>query len=58
MMPSLPDNGIKILVADDSLMNQRMLAIFLRKEGTYGGCRRRRRRGGGKRTDGSTLISF
>lgn len=33
MMPSLPDNGIKILVADDSLIIQRMLAIFLRKEG-------------------------
>lgn len=32
-MSSLPDTGIKILVADDSRVIQRMLEVFLRKEG-------------------------
>lgn len=33
MMSSLPDSGIKILVADDQRVNQRMLEVFLRREG-------------------------
>lgn len=33
MTPSLPDTGIKILVADDQRVNQRILEVFLRKEG-------------------------
>ena len=32
-MTSLPDTGLKILVADDSRVIQRMLEIFLRNEG-------------------------
>jgi CheY-like chemotaxis protein len=32
-VPSLADTGIKILVADDQRVNQRILEVFLRKEG-------------------------